>query len=198
MLKFFGSQNEMEAKSEDSTPPESSLHSALPKEGVSSTEVPSVPSIQGERTKTPEKVLRDILAGMGMEGTVSVQEGGEGEILLTIEGEDGALLIGKKGQTLDALEYLLNRICSRNQRTGKKILVDTENYRNKREEKLISLAQRLAEKVEKSGMPEMVDPLNPMERKIVHTALRDHVAVDTQSEGEGFLKKIIISLKKNI
>ena len=148
-------------------------------------------------SKTPDSVLRDILSRIEVSGQLFVEEDMEGGIRLDIQGEDGALLIGEKGQTLDALEYLLNRICSRNQGNGRKILVDTENYRKKREEKIVSLAHRLAEKVEKTGRPEIVNPLNPSERKIIHTTLRDYAALETQSEGEGFLKKITISLKKD-
>ena len=197
MFKFFGSKDDPEAKSNETAGPEESTQGAFHAiEEESSTEINKAPFHKDGNTKTPDAVLRDILSRMGVDGQVSVEEGTEG-IRLDIQGEDGALLIGKKGQTLDALEYLVNRICSRNRENGKKILVDTENYRKKREEKIVALALRLAEKVEKTGRPEVVNPLNPSERKIIHTTLRDYAALETQSEGEGFLKKIIISLKKD-
>ena len=197
MFKFFGSKNDPEAK--EAAAPEESTQDTFHTPGEEPlAEINKAPlSCMDGNSKTPDSVLRDILSRMEVSGQVFMEKDMEGGIRLDIQGEDGALLIGEKGQTLDALEYLLNRICSRNQGNGRKILVDTENYRKKREEKIVSLAHRLAEKVEKTGRPEIVNPLNPSERKIIHTTLRDYAALETQSEGEGFLKKITISLKKD-
>jgi spoIIIJ-associated protein len=115
---------------------------------------------------------------------------------LNIRGEEGGLLIGRKGQTLDALEYLVNKMVHKSREGKKRIVVDTENYRTRREESLVKLARRLAEKARQTGRPVTISPLNAHDRRIVHLALKDDRSLRTRSAGAGLYRKVIISPEK--
>jgi spoIIIJ-associated protein len=104
-------------------------------------------------------------------------------IFLAIEGDGSGLLIGKKGQTLDALQYLLNRMVNRNLENPMRIELDTENYRSRRRGQLTALARKAADDVRASGRPMALEPMSPTERRIIHLALRDMPDVATESEG---------------
>jgi spoIIIJ-associated protein len=117
-------------------------------------------------------------------------------ILLNIKGDGSGLLIGRKGQTLDALEYLVNKIVHKGAEDKKRIVVDTENYRSRREESLVNLAQRLAEKAKRMGRPVTISPMSAHDRRIIHLALQEDKALRTWSTGTGLYRKIIISPEK--
>lgn len=119
-----------------------------------------------------------------------------GKIALTIDGETSGILIGRKGKTLDAIQYLVNKIV--NKKTDKKarIIIDSENYRKRRTETLSNLAHRLGEKAKKTNKSVTTNPLNPHDRRIVHLALKKDNMLDTRSRGDGLLKKVIIIPKK--
>lgn len=141
-------------------------------------------------TKAKEK-LDGILRHMGLDFPVHVEETSE-SIILKIEGDGSGLLIGKGGQTLDALQYIVNKASNKNGKGRKRIILDTEDYRKRREKTLISLAEKLGEKVKKTKKPVTVNPMNAHDRRIIHLALQDDKQLTTKSRGEGAFRKIII------
>jgi spoIIIJ-associated protein len=130
-----------------------------------------------------------------VEATVDLKEESE-RILLNIKGDGSGLLIGRKGQTLDALEYLINKIVHKGAEDKKRIVVDTENYRLRREDSLVQLAQRLAEKAKRLGRPVTISPMSAHDRRIIHLALQDDKTLRTWSTGSGLYRKVIISPEK--
>jgi spoIIIJ-associated protein len=140
--------------------------------------------------KAKEK-LDGILRRMGLDFPVHVEETSE-SIILKIEGDGSGLLIGKGGQTLDALQYIVNKASNKNGRGRKRIILDTEDYRKRREKTLIALAEKLGEKVKKTKKPVTVNPMNAHDRRIIHLALQDDRQLTTKSRGEGTFRKIII------
>lgn len=116
-------------------------------------------------------------------------------IYLEISGEDSGTIIGKRGQTLDALQYLTSLVVNKNKDKYVRVVLDAENYRAKREKTLEQLASRLAEKVVKSRKPVRLEPMNPYERKVIHSTLQSHPKVTTRSEGEEPYRRVIIELK---
>ncbi len=120
----------------------------------------------------------------------------EGNVVLKLHGADMGILIGKHGQTLDALQYLTNLVANKNSEGRMHIIIDVENYRDKRVETLTKLAKRLADKVKRSGEKVALEPMNPHERKIIHTALQDDKKIVTFSEGNDPYRKVVIELKK--
>ncbi len=148
--------------------------------------------------KEPEEYMvefvEQMLVHIGLEGRVAVEEDGENNLLLRINGKDLGILIGKRGSTLNALQYLANIIYFRNfnQKKGR-VLLDVENYRQKRASTLEQLAQNLAQKAERTGQEVVLEPMTPQERRIIHLALKDHGGVVTSSQGEEPNRKVIIS-----
>jgi spoIIIJ-associated protein len=118
------------------------------------------------------------------------------QVTLNLRGEDLGILIGKHGQTLDALQYLTNLAAHRDCEERVRIIIDVEDYRKRREETLVRLAQRLADRVKLRGEKVVLEPMSPHERKIIHTALQDDLRVTTFSEGEEPFRKVVIALKK--
>jgi spoIIIJ-associated protein len=135
--------------------------------------------------------LLDILSRMGIEARVTVEDTPEA-INLTLQGADEGLLIGKRGQTLDALQYVVNKILSKQGREKKQVIVDTEDYRKKREESLVSLAEKVSLKVRKTKKPITLGNMTARERRIIHLALQNDDTVVTRSRGEGHNRKIIV------
>jgi spoIIIJ-associated protein len=146
----------------------------------------------GEKAQT---ALKGLLGHLDMEARVELKEDEE-RIYLNIQGDGGGLLIGRKGQTLDALEYLVNKMVHKNQEGKKRIVVDTENYRTRREDSLVKLAQRLGEKARQLGRPVTISPMNAHDRRIVHLALQNDRSLRTRSTGAGLYRKVIISPDK--
>lgn len=118
------------------------------------------------------------------------------QVILNLRGEDLGVLIGKHGQTLDALQYLTNLAAHRDCDERVRIIIDVEDYRKRREETLTRLALRLADRVKLRGEKVVLEPMSPHERKIIHTALQDDLRVTTFSEGEEPFRKVVIELKK--
>jgi spoIIIJ-associated protein len=148
-----------------------------------------------ETREKAAKVLREILDQMGIDAEVSAFDDGE-RIILDAHGAESGLVIGKKGTTLDALQYLVNRLISKKPHDGPLVVVDAEGYRGRREDSLVDLAQRLAEKVVTTGRPLPVEPMSAHDRRIVHMALVDHEGVTTESEGEGLFRRVVIFPKR--
>lgn len=140
--------------------------------------------------------LRDIFEKMGIEVCIEQQQE-KNLCFLNLQGQDLGILIGKHGQTLDALQYLTNLAANRENPTEKiKIVIDVENYRKRREETLRKLALRLADRVQRSGEKIVLEPMNRHERKIIHTALQEDRRIFTYSDGEEPHRKIVIALKR--
>ena len=117
-------------------------------------------------------------------------------VVLKLHGDDMGILIGKHGQTLDALQYLTNLVANKNSENRMHIVIDVEDYRNRRTETLTRLAHRLAEKVKHTGERVVLEPMNPHERKIIHTALQGDRSITTLSEGSDPYRKVVIELKR--
>lgn len=114
-----------------------------------------------------------------------------------IEGKDMALLIGRRGQTLDSLQYLVSLVVNKGHEEYIRVILDTENYRVKREETLVKLAHKLAHKAKQYRKDIMLEPMNPYERRVIHSALQNNNYVSTRSEGDEPFRKVVISLNKS-
>lgn len=139
------------------------------------------------------EVLSKLLAAMHMPAEVAASEDEE-SITLEIRGSEAALIIGKQGQTLDALQYLVNKMTAfgRSDTEDKPIHVDAEGYRARRAESLTELANRLAEKAVRTGQPVAASPMSPADRRIMHVALSERPDLTTCSEGEGVHRHLVI------
>ncbi len=145
-------------------------------------------------------VLENLLSLLGISATVGLGRKGSDDqaaISLDIEGEDLGVLIGRRGDTLSALQYSVNLIISRRLKSRVGVVVDVEGYRQRRHESLRLLAQRLADQVRTTGRSVTLEPMPASERRIVHLELRDSSFVTTQSIGEGESRKIAILAKEN-
>ena len=149
--------------------------------------VPSSP----ETLAAAKETLLEILARMGIQAEVAVEDTPDA-ISLTLKGADEGLLIGKRGQTLDALQYVVNKILSKQGREKKQVVVDTEDYRKKREEALVALAEKVSQKVRKTRKPVTLGNMTARERRIIHLTLQNDDSVVTKSRGEGPNRKIIV------
>lgn len=149
-------------------------------------------------TEKPNKVtsakqfLEEVTARIGLKTTVLVREEDD-FVKMTLTGANLGSLIGRRGETLDALQYLTNLVANKHSHERKKIVLDAEGYRQRREETLTTLARRLADKVARTGTAVVLEPMNPQERRIIHTALQDDRKVQTLSEGEEPFRKVVIS-----
>jgi len=142
-----------------------------------------------------QEYLQTILSHLDINGNVEAATA-EDRINITINGEKMGLLIGKRGQTLDALQYLLNVVHHRKGNAqGTRVILDVEDYRNKREQTLRELANRLAKKVAAYRKAVVLEPMNSQERRIIHSSLQDHPAVSTYSQGEEPYRKVVIAPK---
>jgi spoIIIJ-associated protein len=159
--------------------------------------LPQVESEVAPDLETPEaygdKFLREVGSYVGLSFEVKVTEV-HGRIAFLVQAEDGDVLIGKDGETLEALQYTLRLAIAKRFKEGLKILVDINGYREKRRKALTVMAKRLADKVKRTGRRLKTDPLNPYERRIIHTLFKHNKNITTKSEGEGHTKKVVISL----
>jgi spoIIIJ-associated protein len=135
-------------------------------------------------------MLEGILGRMGIDAAVEMKEDEE-RVVLDIRGPEAGLIIGKKGQTLESLQYLVGKMVHRGGE-GKPIHVDSEGYRARREEALIEMAHRLGEKAIQTNRPIAVDPMSPHDRRIIHITLDKVPGVTTRSEGEGIYRRLVI------
>lgn len=146
----------------------------------------------------PVTVLQGILERMGISADVKEEAPGDGsEQVLQIQSDAGGLLIGRHGRTLDALEYLVNRIVSRQEEGASRIVVDTEEYRARRAESLREMARKTADRVRKRGRSLTLTPMNPRDRRVVHMALQDDPEVSTRSIGRGYFRRVIVAPARN-
>jgi spoIIIJ-associated protein len=131
-----------------------------------------------------------IIRRMGYGGTVLVLFREEHKIGLKIESESSSILIGKKGKNLDALQLLVNIYAGRQGREDMRVILDSENYRIRREESLVRLAYNVADRVRENRSSILLEPMNPFDRRLIHTTLNDIADVETKSEGEGLYKQV--------
>jgi spoIIIJ-associated protein len=141
-------------------------------------------------------LLNSIADTMGLAITINVSEKKD-FLNINLEGKDLGILIGRRGETLDALQFLVNLSANKNQPSRKKIIIDIEGYRNRRTETLYKLAAKLANKAKQRGRSVVLEPMSSQERRIIHTALHGRDDIYTFSEGDDPYRKIVISPKKN-
>ena len=141
--------------------------------------------------------LRDVFEAMKMEVAIDVKyDEVEKNLDVNLSGDDMGMLIGKRGATLDSLQYLVSLVVNKNSEDYIRVKVDTENYRERRKETLENLAKNIAYKVKRTKRPVSLEPMNPYERRIIHSALQNDKYVTTHSEGEDPFRRGIVSLKK--
>ncbi|SMC00193.1 spoIIIJ-associated protein [Thermanaeromonas toyohensis ToBE] len=149
--------------------------------------------------ENPEKVIKEflekVLKAMALKAGVEIRRR-EDYFLVSFHGRELGLLIGRRGETLNALQYLTNLAVSRLIGQRVRIVLDAEGYRKRREQALVRLARRLSEKVKRTGNKVVLEPMTAQERRIIHTALQNDAQVITYSEGEEPHRKVVISLRK--
>ncbi len=167
-----------------------------PKEPVEQKEI--VPAEQADRETAAgraQEFLQELTQLMGVNVSVAVATDEEGNVRVNMDGDTLGILIGRRGETLDALQYLTSLRVNRGQSDYTRVTLDTEGYRAKREEALVRLANRMANRAQKTGRKVSLEPMNPYERRILHSALQDHPSVTTHSEGEEPNRHVVITLK---
>lgn len=152
--------------------------------------------VQPQTIEAVEDFLKNTMKAMDMEVELKTEIDQDGALCVDMSGEHMGILIGKRGQTLDSLQYLANRVANKHQEGYVRVKLDTENYRARREETLRHLAKNIAHKVKRNRRPIALEPMNPYERRIIHSALQSDPYVMTHSEGEEPFRKVVITLKK--
>ena len=152
--------------------------------------------VEDQTIKAVEEFVQDTLKAMNMDVEITSSIDEDGALCVDMKGEHMGILIGKRGQTLDALQYLANRVANKHQDGYVRVKLDTENYRARREETLKHLAKNIAHKVKRNRRPVALEPMNPYERRIIHSALQSDPYVTTHSEGEEPYRKVVVTLKK--
>ena len=154
--------------------------------------------VEPQTIETCEKFIYDVMNAMDMDDvkvTSVVDE--EGALSINMEGSNMGILIGKRGQTLDSLQYLTNRVANKMQDGYVRVKLDTEDYRGRRKETLENLAKNIASKVKRTRKTVSLEPMNPYERRIIHSALQSDPAVSTHSEGEEPYRRVVVTLVRN-
>ncbi len=149
-----------------------------------------------EEETSIKNYLTELLRMMGIQGNVSIASRENNRIVLNIDTDDSGILIGKKGKTLDSIQLLLNIYSGRIGDNSPRVMVDTEDYRRRRENNIVHLARRTADQVKKSRRSVLLQAMNPFERRLVHTALNSQRNIETISEGDGLYKKIRVFYKE--
>lgn len=166
------------------------------KDEVPAKEHQALGKVEEHTIKACEVFLKDVLQAMGMEVQITSSIDSEGALNINMEGENMGILIGKRGQTLDSLQYLTNRIANKNQDEYVRVKLDTENYRQRRKETLENLAKNIAYKVKRTKKPVSLEPMNPYERRVIHSALQGDKYVSTHSEGEEPYRRVVVTLSR--
>ena len=153
-------------------------------------------TIKRNAAEDAKEFLHDVLEAMGVNAKLDIKEE-KGVLSINISGDKMGLVIGYRGETLDSLQYLTSLVINKNHEDEYiRVSLDTENYRQKREETLIKVAQKTAYKVRKSGRAYKLEPMNPYERRIIHSALQDYNDINTYSEGEEPFRRVVVSIKR--
>lgn len=151
--------------------------------------------VKNSPSRRARAFLDSIFKTMDLDADVTIREN-ENTVMVDLQGEKLGILIGRRGETLDALQYLMNLSVNKNLDSRKKIILDIEGYRQRREETLKNLAFKLADKARQRGRSVVLEPMNSLERRIIHTALQEAQDITTFSEGEEPYRKIIITPKR--
>ena len=190
-MEFF----EFEGKTTEEAIEQACEHFQLPPESLDieiiSVGSPGLFGLGGRKARV-RVVMRDELELMGEKATVVGQVDEEERLNLSIDAEDAGLLIGKQGQTLEALQYLITKMIAKKARRKVRVFIDIESYRARHQEALTQLAIKSGEKAKKSGRPITLNPMNPHDRRIVHLALQGDREIKTMSRGEGLYKKVVV------
>ncbi|ARC83318.1 putative RNA-binding protein [Clostridium argentinense CDC 2741] len=153
-------------------------------------------TIKRDRVYEAKNFLREVLESMNMKAEIRVKEEND-EIKINLIGPNMGILIGYRGETLDSLQYLVSLVVNKDHdEEYKRVILDTENYRYNRQETLKRLAGKMASKVKLSGKTLKLEPMNPYERRVIHSALQNDPNVKTYSEGEEPKRRVVIELKK--
>ena len=150
---------------------------------------------KSESSLDVEKLIQDAIDNMEVEVFIKIDEE-EHSIDVELKGDDMGILIGKRGQTLDSLQYLTNLAVNKHSENYYKVKIDTEDYRKRRKETLENLAKNIAYKVKRTKRPVSLEPMNPFERRIIHSALQNDRYVTTHSEGDEPYRHVVVTLKK--
>ena len=188
--------NEAEKPAPKPKKPREPKAAKAPKEPAEPKEI--VPAEQADRETAAgraQEFLQELTQLMGVNVSVAVATDEEGNVRVNMDGDTLGILIGRRGETLDALQYLTSLRVNRGQSDYTRVTLDTEGYRAKREEALVRLANRMANRAQKTGRKVSLEPMNPYERRILHSALQDHPSVTTHSEGEEPNRHVVITLK---
>ncbi len=141
--------------------------------------------------------LENVFSAMNMEVTIDIKKAEDDKVYeVELSGKEMGLLIGKRGQTLDSLQYLTNLAVNKHSDGYIKVKLDTEDYRQRRKDTLENLAKNIAYKVKKKNRPVSLEPMNPFERRVIHSALQGDRYVETHSEGEEPFRHVVVTLKK--
>lgn len=155
-------------------------------------------SFNKDKKDVEEKIityLEELLSKMALPGKVTVSFREENRLGLNIKSDDSSIIIGKKGKTLDALQLIMNIVANNMFEDGLKVIVDIEGYRNRRQQMIVYFAQRVADQVRRTRRSRLLEPMNPFERRLIHTALNDLDDIETESEGAGLYKQVRVSFK---
>ncbi|MDW7672527.1 MAG: RNA-binding cell elongation regulator Jag/EloR [Bacillota bacterium] len=166
--------------------------------GIIGSKDAKVQLIKIEKDRTVEETrafLQDLFKSMNLEVTLDIDYV-EDQMKIDLSGPNMGMVIGKRGQTLDAVQYLTSLVANKHREKYVKVFMDTENYREKREQTLIRLANKMAKTVKMTRKTMILEPMNPYERRIIHAALQSDPRVQTYSEGEEPYRKVAITLKK--
>lgn len=189
-------ENERPAEEKSDSPVKEQAEAFSEEKDERAPKIPRVPADPEEAKRRADEFLRNLFQTMGME--VKMEISFEEDVLsVNIDGEDMGILIGKRGQTLDSLQYLTSLVVNKGNAAYVRVKLDTEDYRNRRKATLENLAKNIAMKVKKTRRPVFLEPMNPYERRIIHSALQNDPYVTTHSEGEEPCRKVVVTLRKN-
>ena len=204
--EFSGDKKPAEPKKKEKKPEKKAETAPMPEVKTETPEEPEeaapvkkeveLAKVEDQTIAAVDQFINDTLKAMNMEVRTSTSIDQDGALCVNMEGEHMGILIGKRGQTLDALQYLANRVANKHQDGYVRVKLDTENYRARREETLKHLAKNIAHKVKRNRRPVALEPMNPYERRIIHSALQSDPYVTTHSEGEDPYRKVVVTLKK--
>ena len=176
---------------EQAPPSAPARHETAAAPPVTTRETSAISPEDHDAVERARHVLEEILRHMDVQAEVNVRQE-DGHVLFELTGDTSGVLIGRRGQMLDALEYLLNRIAARDEGGSARIVVDSENYRTRRRAALEELARRMGEQAKKKRKPVTLNPMSPRDRRIVHMILQEDTSLVTKSSGKGYFRKLII------
>lgn len=146
-----------------------------------------------------EEFLAQVFGAMQIKVNINIEEDMENRTInIDLSGEDMGVLIGKRGQTLDSLQYLVSLVINKDEEEYIRVKMDTENYRQRRKDTIENLAKNIAFKVKRTGKPVTLEPMNPYERRVIHSALQNDRYVETHSEGEEPFRRVVVTLKEGV